>query len=275
MKKKGTIIIAYLFLIMISLFILFPLVYMCDVSFKTNEEIFTQTFQWITPNMTWNNYKDALDNTRILIYLRNSIFVAAITTLLNIIISTAAGYGIVKVWRCKWNILRYTIILLLMIPTQALIFPLFMLAAKTHLSNTLYALIIPGMASPFSVFFMMQYFTSVPEDILDAAHIDGAGELYIFLHIIIPYAQSAIVALAIFDFIFNWNNFLWPFIILKNPVLYTIPIGITQIAATERIPYGSIMAAAMTVSIPVMIIYFILQDKIIKGVTLRYNEHTI
>lgn len=275
MKKKKNIIISYLFLTVISMFVLFPLIYMFDASLKTNEEIFTQSFQWITSNMSWNNYKNTLDNTNILTYLRNSVTVAVTATLLNVIVSMAAGYGIVKVWRCKWCGLRYIIILLLMIPTQALIFPLFMLAARTNISDTLYALIIPGIVSPFSVFFMIQYFTSFPEDILDAAHLDGAGEWYIFLHIVFPYAQSAVIALAIFNFVFNWNNFLWPFIILKNPEFYTVPIGITQIAKTERIPYGTIMAAAMMVSIPVIIVYFILQDKIIKGVMLRYNEHII
>lgn len=272
MKKRLKQAAAYCYLAVLALFILLPICFMVAASFQTNEEIFSIPFHWFTQNPQTTNYSDALQDAKVLVYFKNSLAVAAVATTANVVVSAAGGYGMVRCSRRQRRWLEIVLVILLMLPTQALIFPLFLMMSSAGLADSLWALILPGIASPFSVFFMRQYFSTFPSDMLEAARMDGASELQIFLRLVLPCAVPALSALAIFNFLFNWNNFLWPLIILKSEANFTIPIGITKLYGDYRVPYGTLMAAATLVSLPVLLVYFIFQEPLMKGAMLQINE---
>lgn len=272
MNRKIRTICAYLFLIAVALFVLLPIVYMLDASLKTNEEIFRIPFTWRIGSLQFDNYRSALSEFPVFVYLKNSAIVASVATAANVLVSSVAGYGMAKLVAKRSGFMDMVLLVLLMLPAQALIFPLFMMMASMNLADTLKALIIPGITSPFSVFFMKQYFLTFPDEMLEAARVEGAEESVIFWKIVLPYARPALSALAIFNFLFNWNNFLWPLIILKSKSNFTIPIGIAQMSGEYQTPYGTLMAAATLVSLPVLLIYFVLQKKLIRGATLKVNK---
>jgi len=272
MNRKIRTICAYLFLIAVALFVLLPIVYMLDASLKTNEEIFRIPFTWRIGSLQFDNYRSALSESPVFVYLKNSAIVASVATAANVLVSSVAGYGMAKLVAKRSGFMNMVLLVLLMLPAQALIFPLFMMMASMNLADTLKALIIPGITSPFSVFFMKQYFLTFPDEMLEAARVEGAEESVIFWKIVLPYARPALSALAVFNFLFNWNNFLWPLIILKSKSNFTIPIGIAQMSGEYQTPYGTLMAAATLVSLPVLLIYFVLQKKLIRGATLKVNK---
>lgn len=270
--KKLKQVAAYCFLALLALFVLLPICFMVAASVQTNEAIFSIPFRWLPRELQLENYKDALQDAKVLVYFKNSLVVASIATAANLVVSAAGGYGMVRCAKRQRRWLEAVLVVLLMLPTQALIFPLFLMMSSAGLADTLLALILPGVASPFSVFFMKQYFSTFPTDMLEAARMDGASELQMFLRLVLPCALPALSALAIFQFLFNWNNFLWPLIILKSDANFTIPIGITKLYGDYRVPYGTLMAAATLVSLPVLFLYLLFQEPLMKGAMLQINE---
>jgi multiple sugar transport system permease protein len=247
---------------------LMPLLAMVSTSLKYEGAVLATPFQWIPSPVNWDNYFGILHKYPIMSYLKNSLFVALIATTSNLFLSSLAGYSLAKFHYKGKNIVFAFIIILLLLPGQAIIVPLFMLMSSLSLIDSIVAIILPYMTSPFAIFLMRQYFLSIPDSIIEAARVDGASELQIYFRIILPQAKPVLAALGIFSFMFNWNNFLWPLIVLNSKTNFTIPLGIAMMEGEFSTPYAELMAAATLASLPVLLVYFILQNNFINGMVL-------
>jgi multiple sugar transport system permease protein len=156
----------------------------------------------------------------------------------------------------------------MMIPFNISIIPLYALIVDLNWSNTLWALIIPSAYSPFGIFLMRQFMHSIPNELIDAARIDGAAEYNIFYRIILPLSTAPAAALGIFTFLGQWDDFLWPLIVINEPALYTIPLGLAQFRGRVGTDVGGLAAASLVAVLPVLLVYIIAQRRFIEGITL-------
>lgn len=197
----------------------------------------------------------------------NSLVVAISITIFHIFFDTLAGYAFAKKRFPGRNILFWVIIATMMIPAYVTLIPLYIVTQKLHLLNSLWAVILPGMAGVFGIFLMRQYIQTLPSELMDAARIDGCGELGVFWHVIMPLSKPAIGALAIFTFVQHWNDFLWPLITLQSSMTYTLPVGLANLAQGEfSIDYGILFAGAALAAIPTIIFFLIFQRYFLTGV---------
>lgn len=255
-------------LILVSFFMALPLLVMLSTSLKTGNAVFEVPFRWIPDPVCWYNYSAIVTKYPFAAYFRNSIVISLVATGSNLFLSSLAGYSLAK-FRYKGKTLLFTaIIILLLLPSQAMVVPLFMIMSSIHLTDSLWAVILPCVTSPFAIFLMRQYFLSLPDSIIEAARVDGASELQIYFRIVLPQAKPVLAALGIFSFMFNWNNFLWPLIALKSDSLFTIPLGVAMMQGEYSTPYNELMAAAVIASLPALLVYAVLQNRFINSMVL-------
>lgn len=199
-------------------------------------------------------------------WMSNSLIVALSITLFHVFFDTLAGYAFAKKRFPGRNLLFWILIATLMVPTYVTFVPLYIVTHDLHLLNTLWAVILPGMASVFGIFLMRQYIQTLPSDLLDAARIDGCGELRTFWHVVLPLSRPAIGALAIFTFVQHWNDFLWPLIVLINSSTYTLTVGVAGLQGEFQTDYGIIFAGAALAALPMIVFFLIFQRSFLKGV---------
>lgn len=243
-----------------------PIIFMFSASFKYNDEIYELAL--ISSEPTLNNYIYLFGNTEFLTWFLNSIFVATLTTICVLFFDSLVGYTLCKFSFRGRKIIFLAILSTLMIPTEMLVIPWYILARDFGLLNSYMGLIFPGIMTGFGVFLMKQFFESVPDDYLDAARIDGIGEFEIFAKIAMPMVTPALSALAIFTFLGNWTAFLWPLIVTSSAELYTIPVGLSSFSGEFQSEWEMIMTGAAVASLPTLLIFLILQRYIIRGVIL-------
>jgi len=196
----------------------------------------------------------------------NSLIVSLSITAFHIVFDTMAGYAFAKKRFPGRTILFWLIISTLMIPTYVTLVPMYIVTRNLHLLNTLWAVILPGLADVFGIFLMRQYIQTLPGELMDAARIDGCGELRVFWHVIMPLAKPAIGALAIFTFVRHWNDFLWPLIVLNNSSSYTLPVGVAGLQGEFTIDYGLIFTGAALAALPMIVFFLIFQRYFLEGV---------
>jgi multiple sugar transport system permease protein len=196
----------------------------------------------------------------------NSIIVSVSITLFHIFFDTLAGYTFAKKEFPGRNILFWMILATMMVPAYVTLVPLYIVTRDLHLLNSVWAVILPGMASVFGIFLMRQYIQTLPSELLDAARIDGCGELRTFWHIVLPLSKPAIGALAIFTFVRHWNDFLWPLIVLNDSSKYTLPVGVASLQGEFTTDYGIIFAGAALAALPMIVFFLIFQRYFLEGV---------
>jgi ABC-type glycerol-3-phosphate transport system permease component len=214
---------------------------------------------WYFPNMTVGSFPN---------FFRNSLFVATTVTLLILLTSALAGYIFAKHQFKGRDLLFLGILSMLMIPFNISIIPLYSLIVDMKWNNTYWALIIPSAFSPFGIFLMRQSMHAIPNELIDAARIDGASEFGIFFRIVIPLSTAPLAALAIFTFIGQWDDFLWPLVIIDDSELYTLPLGLAQFRGRYGADVGELAAASMLAVLPVLIVYFVAQRRFVEGIAL-------
>ncbi|MEI6054493.1 MAG: carbohydrate ABC transporter permease [Lentisphaerota bacterium] len=198
--------------------------------------------------------------------LFNSFFVSIIFVFFNLLISSITGYAFAK-YKFKFkNFLFIAILVTMMLPGQSKLVPLFEIMSNLHLINTYGAVIIPDIASAFGIFLMRQNMLSIPDSLIEAARIDGAGELRIFYKIVLPTMKPALAALGIYMFMFQWGNFMWQLIILSDASMKTLPVALSGLKGMSRIDYGQIMTGASLSVIPVLVVFLFLQKYFISGI---------
>jgi multiple sugar transport system permease protein len=257
----------YLFLTAGAVLILLPFAYMLSTSFKSTGEVFKTPIQWIPNDLKWDNYQTPLREHPIGRYFKNSLFVGVSVTLLNLLTCSLAGYSFAKFRYPGRNLLFGIVLATLMIPLASLIVPLFMVVKSLGMVDTYWGLIIPAGTSAFGIFLMRQHMMTIPDDMLDAARIDGSSEPRIFLGIVLPMSRAALASLAIFIFMWNWDSFFWPLLVATDEAHRTLPLGIALFESSYGTNYPQLMAVAFLAMLPVLIVFLVLQRSFIEAMT--------
>ncbi|MFO7882012.1 MAG: carbohydrate ABC transporter permease [Kosmotogaceae bacterium] len=251
-----------------SLVMIVPFAWMVSTSFKLPKEVYLIPPRWIPNNPTLKNYTDLFDAMNFGRPFMNTIIVALSITFLSVLLSSMAGYGFAK-FRFRGREKLFLIVLgTLMVPGQITMIPVFLMLNQMGLVNTYAGLIFPPIANAFNIFFMRQFIMSLPDELIDAAKMDGANEGFIFFKIILPLTKPALAAITIFTFTGSWNSFLWPLIIAQDESMYTLPVAVSVLGGqyTERIALQ--MAGACIVITPLIIVFLVAQKYFIKGIAL-------
>jgi lactose/L-arabinose transport system permease protein len=196
----------------------------------------------------------------------NSLFIALVYTVVSTLISSMAGYAFAKFNFKGKNLFFFIILCTLMIPSQVTLIPLFEMMVTFNWLNTYQAIILPTLASPFAIYLMRQNMKAVPDSIIEASRVDGAGELKIFFTVILPVTRPAMAAVAIFLFMSQWNSLLWPLITLNSKEMFTLPVALSSIIGMARIDYGQLMLGTTLSTVPIMIFFLLLQKHFISGI---------
>ena len=247
---------------------LVPVIWTVLSSLKSNDTIFAVPMRWLPDSLHWNNYTDAFEVAPFARYFLNSAIVAASVTATSVFYGAMAGYGFSK-FRFPGRDLVFGLILVtFMIPFPVIMIPLFVLVRNFGWVNTYWGLIIPGALTGFAVFMMRQFIQAIPGELFDAARIDGAGELRIFLTMVLPLARPALATLGILTFLESWNNLLWPLIVIQSDDMETIPLGLTQFSTLYSTNYAQMLAMAVIASLPVLVVFVIGRRQIINSLML-------
>lgn len=260
--------IIYILLFIGVIIIIFPVVFAVLSSFKTEGEItkFPPTF--FPHNPTFENYITTWTEINFSTFLRNTALLSIIIVLIVCYVSALTGYVLGKLRFKGRNIIFLIVVSTMMFPWSITIIVLFKMMMKFNWSNTYLPLIIPSIFSAFGIFLLRQFSLNIPDDIIDAARVDGASESRIFHQIILPMLQAPIAALAIFIFLGVWDDFLWPYLNLNSEKLFTVNLGLNSFIYYEYSRMGPLLSATSLVIIPILIFYFIFQRKFIEGISL-------
>jgi multiple sugar transport system permease protein len=260
--------LGYTALVIGGLLMAFPLVWMISSSLKLPDKIFTIPIQIIPDPVRFQNYLEAAELAPLGRYFFNSVFVGLAITVSTLFFSTLAGFGFAKYKFKGRGVLFIMVLSTLMIPFQVIMIPLFVIVRNFGWLNSYQGLIIPACISAFGVFLMRQYILTIPDEMMDAARIDGASEPGIFWHIILPLSKAPLTALGIFTFLDSWNNLLWPLIVVTKVELRPLALGLTEYQTVHGTQYHYLMAAATMATIPILILFIVLQRQFIRGVLL-------
>jgi len=267
-RRKIVRIILFLAIVLQAFVLMIPLFYMLSTSFKLPSEVFDLPIRWIPEQLHFENYIQPLQEKPFLRWMFNSTFVATIVTILNVLTSALAGYSFAKFSYPGRDLLFGFILATFMIPLEAMIVPLFVLVKDLGWLNSYVGLIIPAGGSAFGIFMMRQHMLAMPDELIEAARIDGASEFRIFWNVVLPISQSALVSLAIFAFMWNWNSFLYPLLVASQDAYRTLPIGLASFESAYSTNYPQLMAVSFLSMLPVLILFFILQNRFIESMAL-------
>jgi len=216
--------------------------------------------------LAWENYLDPLDRFNFLTYLRNSVVVTVMSTLITLLINSMAGFALSKYRFRGRDGIFVLFIATLMIPISVILVPVFLVVTELGLFNNLWGVIIPGAATPTGVFLLRQYMLTIPDELLDSARIDGASEWRIYWQIVLPLARPALAVLAIFSVMWRWNDFLWPLIVLNRSDVFTLQVGLYAFQGELRIQWHYVLAMTVLTLLPITMVFAFLQRFITTGI---------
>jgi multiple sugar transport system permease protein len=262
---------SYVFLIVLTVFVLFPLVIAVSQSFMTNQEVNRWPPKIIPTQPTTEAYHTVLtqQDVRLDLWLRNSLVAATGYTIAVLLLCAPAAYAFARLRFPGNKILFGFLLATIMVPGQVTLIPNFLLVRDLHWIDTFNALIIPGAANVFGVFLLRQFFMQIPQELEEAAVLDGAGYFGRFRHVVLPLSTNALTALGIFVFLFHYNDLFWPIIVTSTLKTRTLPVGLSILNQSYAGQYRPmILAGAVLSTIPILIVYAVFQRRIIKGVTM-------
>jgi multiple sugar transport system permease protein len=247
---------------------LLPLVWMLSVSLMSPGEASTFPPPLLPSEATLDNYRQLFAHVGMGRYVVNSALLTTVVTLVSLLFNVAAGYAFAKLRFAGRDRIFRVLLAALVIPSQVAMVPLFLLLKHLGLVNTYGGVIVPAMASIFGIFVVRQYALSVPDDLLEAARIDGANEFRIFGSVIVPVLRPIVVTLAVFTSLGTWNEFMWPLIVLNDSELYTLPVALASLSREHVQDNELMMAGAVLTTLPVLLVFLVLQRYYIQGLTL-------
>ncbi|MPM04623.1 L-arabinose transport system permease protein AraQ [bioreactor metagenome] len=265
-KQKATMTLLYTLLVLCSLAMLVPFIWMISSSLKLDKDVFTFPIEWIPSNPRWENYAEIWTTIPLGQFLKNTAKLTLIVTLLQLLTSSFAAYAFAKLQFKGRDILFLGYVATIAMPWQVYMVPQFMMIRSFGLNNTHLAIICLQAFSAFGVFLMKQFYMSVPDELCEAARIDGMSEYRIWAQIMLPLSKPALSTLTIFTFVNTWNDFLGPLLYLTRMELKTIQIGLRMFISQYSSEYGLIMAASVVALIPVVIVFLALQKFFVQGV---------
>ncbi|HBT39048.1 MAG: carbohydrate ABC transporter permease [Pseudothermotoga sp.] len=266
-------VIVYIILTGFAVIFLIPLFWMMSTSLKPDEE--TMIIRWIPSRLEWQNYVRAVRAFPFFRYLRNTVFLTVVNTVGTVLTGSLVAYGFAKLrWKGRKALFLVTIATMF-IPGQVLIIPVYIMYSKIGWVNTYLPLIVPCFlgGGAFTIFMLRQFFVSLPDEIIESARLDGASELTIFTRIVLPISTPALITVSVFTILFVWNDFFGPLIYLHKSDMWTLSIGLRAFQQRYSTQWNLLMAASTIISIPMIVLYFLLQEKIVRGFTLRGGIH--
>ena len=259
--------LAFAVLLLGAIVWLIPLAWAVDTALKTESDTTTVPVTWIPPSgFTLESFGQVLAAGNMLRWYFNSFLTSSLITLFVVILASLAAFGLSRVAFRGRRLVFLLIIAGLIIPPQILIVPLFVEMDALGFVDTYWGIILPQIASPLAVFIFKQFFDGIPGELEDAARVDGASRFRVYWQIWMPLSRPAIAAVAIFIFVISWNNFLWPFIIVTNTDMMTIPVGIATVQSSYGVRYADIMASAVLAGLPLIVVFLLFQRQIVQGV---------
>jgi len=272
MKFKFKNLWIHITLITVSLMSIFPFIWLISTSLKGNSEnIFAYPPNIIPSNFTFSNYTGVWNKINFMGYFINSMIVAGGTVLLNLILSSLAGYPLARMEFKGKKFTFFAILATIMVPFQAIMLPVYLITLKLHLTDNIsnfagyIGLILPFAVSAFGIFLMRQAFLGIPKEMEEAAIIDGCNVFDMFLKVIIPMVKPSLAVLAIFTFIGSWGEFLWPSIVLTKDAMYTLPVGVNNLQGIFSSNWRFIAAGSILSTIPILIFFLAMQKYFISG----------
>lgn len=247
-----------------------PFVYMITGSFRFNAEIFSYPLSFLPRDPTLENYRRLLDGSEIP-YVRqfaNSLLVAVTQTLLTLLVASMVGWGFAKYEFKGKRVLLLVLLATLTFPFQVTLVPLFLTMLRIGWLDNYLAIILPGAVSAFGAFFLRQTMLAIPNELLDAARIDGASDWGIFWRIGLPLSRGAISVLAVLVFLGSWNDYLWPLIVLRSNEMFTYPVGLATLVGLYKIEYGMILAGSFLATLPILLIFIAGRNQLLNNIAL-------
>ncbi len=251
------------------LLIVTPFVWMLLSSFKTNEELAARPPTWLPNEPTSANYASLFEQLDFARYFTNSAVVAGLVTVANLVFCSMLGYALAKLSFPGRRALFGLVMGTLLVPSAVTLVPMFVLMSRLNLVNTFPALILPFAAGPFGVFLMRQFMRQIPDELLDAGRVDGAGEFYLFWRVAMPLCGPALATLGILTFLASWNNFIWPLVVTTDQEMFTLPVALANFATDPNHPEpGVLMAGSAVLVLPVLAVFLVLQQFFTRGIAM-------
>jgi ABC-type glycerol-3-phosphate transport system permease component len=242
----------------------FPLWIMLTTAFS-GQRSFDADVSVVPRRFSLDNFTRVLDAWPVTLWFSNSVVITVITTILTVVVSVLAGYAFAKLTFPGKNLLFLAMLATMMIPTQAILVPQFRIVNGLGLIGTFWAVIIPGAAATFGIFLARQFMLAIPVELMEAAKLDGAGSLRIFWSIVLPLCKPLLAVLTLLALMYQWNDFLWPLIALKDPDLYTLPIGLQFLQGQYQTDYGALMAMTLIAVAPLVVLFLAFQRFFVQG----------
>jgi multiple sugar transport system permease protein/alpha-1,4-digalacturonate transport system permease protein len=263
-KVSGLLI--WLALVAGAIVMIFPIYWMFATAIRPRTEIFAPLVALIPHAITWENFEVIWRRTPLLDWAGNSLFIAVIGVCGTVFANLLCGYTFAKFRFPGRNLLFFAILGALMIPIQVIIVPEFLIVAQLGLLNSPWGVILPRAAEAFGIFMVRQFMVSIPDELLEAARLDGAGEFNIFLRVVLPLSRPIIAVLVIFTFMWRWNDFAWPLVVLTDHAQYTLPLGLNLLRGESNPEWGQVMALALIALLPMLAIFLAFQRHLVQGI---------
>jgi alpha-1,4-digalacturonate transport system permease protein len=244
----------------------FPIYWMFATAVRPHAEIFEATARLLPSNLSLNNFRTVLTRYPILTWIDNSVIIAIAAVALTVFINLLCGYTFAKFRFAGRNILFFAILGALMVPIQVILVPEFLIVSWLGLLNTHLGVILPRAAEAFGIFMVRQFMISIPDELIEAARLDGAGEFAIFFRIVLPLAKPIIAVLVIFTFMWRWNDFAWPLVALTDQDMFTLPLGLNLLRGEVNPDWGNVMSLALLSLLPMLVVFLAFQRFLLQGI---------
>ncbi len=258
-------VLGFLFIFLMALVALFPFYWMLVTAVKPINEIFAFPPKLWPSQFIWSNFATAMERANFPVYFKNSFIVTASSTIITVCINLLAGYAFAKYDFFGKEFFFLLVLSTLMIPLQVTMIPVFIIASKIGIRNTLLGVIIPPCAEAFGLFMARQFISDIPNELLEAGRIDGATEFTLFSKIVVPNVKPLISTLVIFTVMWRWNDLQWPLIMLSNDEHFTVQLGLSNLNAAQYVNWNDMMAASLISVIPVIVVFLIFQRQFVEG----------
>jgi multiple sugar transport system permease protein len=260
--------LSYAVLTIIGLFCVVPIVWAVSASVHTNNNIYIEPFTWIPSPAHFSNYKAAWNQTNFGAAMLKSLGIALFISVASVAFGLMAAYGLAKFRFLGRRVIFAATVAVLLVPFPSIMVPVFIMAREMRLVDSYAGVIIPGVLSPLGVFLMRQYLLGLPDEMIQAARVDGAGEFGIFWRVIVPLSWPVIAAVGVLTFVASWNNLLWPLIVLDSQSLYTVPLALEQFNSTNSTDYVGMVAMSVVAVIPVVALFVAARRRLIDSIML-------
>ncbi|MET8260328.1 carbohydrate ABC transporter permease [Micromonospora sp. NPDC005205] len=265
-RSRGGRLVGYAALVLAAAGLLLPFFWMVVASLKTNNDVFTIPITWLPDPVVWRNYVDIWQRSDLTTWLGNTLLLSVIVTFLQVFTGSFAAYGFARVRFPGRNLLFLAYVGTIAVPWQSYMIPQFILMSKLHLSNTLWSIVAIQAFGAIGVFLMKQFYETIPEELSEAARVDGLSEYGIYRRIILPLSRPALASLALLTFTTTWNDYLGPLIYLRSPELRTVQLGLNTFISQYNAEYALIMTGSVLSVLPVAVIFLLGQRYFIEGV---------